>query len=254
MTTFLIARNTFREATRDRLLTGFFVAGLVLLLATQVATPLALGEGHRLTVDLGLSGASLLGVLTILLVGTSLVAKEIERRSINNLRSRPMDRPSYLIGKWAGLCAALWTVVVGIGLALWGLLALRGEGGHGLPVMQAVYFSALELAVITALAVLFSALSTPVLSALYTLGCFLVGQWSNDLRQFATRAPQGVRETLEVVANIVPNLPLFNTRTLAASGELASAAHVGIATAYAVFYIGCVLALASAAFESRDFK
>jgi hypothetical protein len=59
---------------------------------------------------------------------------------------------------------------------------------------------------------------------------------------------------LQVAANVVPNLPLFNTRTLAANGEFASAAHVGIAAAYALLYVGCVLALASAAFESRDFK
>jgi Cu-processing system permease protein len=254
VTTFLIARNTFREATRDRLLTGVFVAGLVLLLVTQVVSPLALGEGHRLTVDLSLSGASLLGLLTVLLVGTSLVAKEIERRTIYNLLSRPMTRHAYLVGKWAGLSAALFVVVTGIGIALCGLLALRGEARQAPFVLQAIYFAVLELTVITSLAVLFSALSTPVLSALYTLGCFLAGQWSNDLRQFATHAPHGPREMLQVAANVVPNLPLFNTRTLAANGEFASVAQVVIASAYALLYIGCVLALASAAFESRDFK
>jgi ABC-type transport system involved in multi-copper enzyme maturation permease subunit len=254
MNALLIARNTFREATRDRLLAGVFVAGLALLALTQVISPLALGEGLRLTVDLGLSGALLLGLLIVLLVGTSLVAKEIERRTIYNLLSRPMARPAYLIGKWAGLTAALWVVLGGIALALCALLALRGEAAHALPVLQAAYFAALELLVVTALAVLFSALSTPVLSALYTLGVFLVGQWSHDLRVFAHQAPAGLREGLEAAANVAPNLPLFNTRTLAASGEFASAAHVGIATLYAVVYAGAVLALAAAAFESRDFK
>ncbi len=48
----LVARNTFREATRDRLLAGVFVAGLLLLFATQVMSPLAVGEGRRLAIEL----------------------------------------------------------------------------------------------------------------------------------------------------------------------------------------------------------
>ena len=254
MNALLIARNTFREATRDRMLAGVFVAGLVVLTLTQILSPLALGEGHRLTVDLGLSSVALLGLLIVLLVGTSLVAKEIERRTIYNLLARPIARPEYLVGKWAGLSAALWTVATLLGLSLWGLLALRGEGASGPAVLQALYFSLLELGLITALAVLFSALSTPVLSALYTLGVYLVGQWTSDLRGFATKFPHGLRELLETAANVAPNLPLFNTRTLAANGELAGPLQVAVATLYALTYIVCVLALATAAFESRDFK
>jgi ABC-type transport system involved in multi-copper enzyme maturation permease subunit len=250
----VIARNTFREATRDRLLAGVFVAGLLLIGVTQVLSPLALGESHRLTVDLGLSGISLLGLLIVLLVGTSLVGKEVERRTIYNLLSRPLARPEYLVGKWAGLTAALWVVAAALGVALCLVLAIRGEGANGPAVLQSLYFTGLELAVITSVAVLFSALSTPVLSALYTLGFALAGQWSYDLRAFAARFPDGLKQVLEFAANVVPNLPLFNTRTLAANGELAGSLHVGIATVYAVVVVGCVLSLAAAAFETRDFK
>src|SRR5262245_48211695 len=102
----LIARNTFRETARDRVLTGVLIAGAIGLLATQVLGPLALGEGRRLTVDLGLSLISLLGLLTVMVVGTSLVAKEIDRHTIYSLLSRPIPRPLYLIGKWVGLSAA----------------------------------------------------------------------------------------------------------------------------------------------------
>src|SRR5262249_49589363 len=103
MNAVLIARNTYREATRDRVLAGMTVAGVVFLVAIQVLTPLALGEGRRLLVDMGLSAISMLGLLVVLMVGSSLVAKEIERRTIYTLLARPIPRPIYLIGKWAGL-------------------------------------------------------------------------------------------------------------------------------------------------------
>jgi Cu-processing system permease protein len=254
MTVALIARNTFREATRDRVLAGVVIAGVLLILATQPLSPLALGEGQRLTIDLGLTGISFFGLLIVLLVGTSLVAKEIERRTIFNLLSRPISRPAYLVGKWLGLSGALWVVAGVLGLALWLLLVARGLASHGPAVLEAAYLAGLELTVVTALAVLFSALSTPVLSALYTLGFYCVGQWSWDLREFAHHFPAALGSTLAVVADVVPNLPIFNMRALAAHGEVTTLFHLGLATVYAVVYSGCVLGLAAAAFESRDFK
>jgi hypothetical protein len=133
-------------------------------------------------------------------------------------------------------------------------MALRGHPGYAPALAQAAWLAALELAVVTAVAVLFSALSTPVLSALYTLGVFVGGQWSYDLRQFAAQAPDSLGTLLRIAADLLPNLPLFNMRTLAAGGEATTALHLALATAYAALYAGCALALATAAFESRDFK
>ena len=179
----VIARNTYREATRDRVLLGMASAGVVFLVAIQGLTPLALGEGTRLVVDLGLSAISMLGLLVVLLVGTSLVAKEIERRTIYTLLSRPIARPVYLIGKWAGLTASVWSIAAVLGVALWLVLCARGHSGFGPAIAQATYLAMLELAVVTSIAVMFSALSTPALSALYTLGAYCAGQWCYDLRR-----------------------------------------------------------------------
>jgi Cu-processing system permease protein len=254
MTALVIARNTFREVTRDRMLAGVTAAGLALLLLTQAVSPLALGEGRRLTVDIGLSAITVLGFLVVLLVGTSLVGKEIERRTIYNLLSRPISRHVYLIGKWIGLSAALWVVALVLGFALWLLLAVRGVHGHGPAMVEAVYLAGLELSVVTSVAVLFSALSTPVLSALYTLGLYVVGQWTYDLRAFGEKFPPAVGHIVDACANLAPNLPLFNMRTLAANGVTTTPEHLVIATTYALVYCACALCLATAAFESRDFK
>jgi hypothetical protein len=93
-----------------------------------------------------------------------------------------------------------------------------------------------------------------VLSALYTLGFFVVGQWSYDLRLLAAKFPDGLGSVLGVMANLVPNLPLFNMRTLAAAGHTTTWLHLVLATGYAAAYVACVLCLAAAAFESKDFK
>jgi ABC-type transport system involved in multi-copper enzyme maturation permease subunit len=190
----------------------------------------------------------------VLLVGTGLVSKEIDKRTIYHLLSRPISRPAYLVGKWAGLSATLWILTASIACGLVAMLAVRGHLEHAGPVLQAAYFAGLELTVVTAVAVLFSALSTPMLSALYTLGVFLVGSWTYDLRAFAGQFPTLFARACRIIADVMPNLPLFNVRTLAANAEWVSAPHVAIATAYAALVCACALCLASAAFEKRDFK
>ncbi len=254
MIVFVVARNTFREAIRDRVLAGALCAGGALLAATQLLSPLALGEGQRLTVDLGLSGISLLGLMIIVLVGASLVGKEIEKRTVFNLLSRPIARHDYLIGKWVGLSATLWVMAVILGVALCVMMAVRGLGWHAPAIMEAVYLAGLELSVVTAVAVLFSAISTPVLSALFTVALYMLGQWSYDLREFAGKFPPALAGACGAAANMVPNLPLFNMRTLAAAGHTTTLVHVGVATVYAAIYCACALCLAAAAFERRELK
>ncbi len=254
MNALLIAHNTFREAIRDRVLTGLLVAGIVVLIVAQPLRVLALGEGVRLTADLGLASISLLGLLAILLVGSHLVAKEVERRTIFNLLARPIARPTYLLGKWLGLAGALGVFALVLGAGLGGVLLAMGAAPQAHALVPAVYLSVLELGVLSAVAVMFSALSTPVLSALYTLGLFVVGACSQDLRAFAPKFPGTLRGLIEFVANVVPNLPLFNARAMVATGATPSGEQLVVASGYALLYVTCVLALASAAFETREFK
>jgi Cu-processing system permease protein len=117
-----------------------------------------------------------------------------------------------------------------------------------------VYLAGLELTVLTAVAVMFSALSSPVIASLFTLGAFVLGQWSYDLRTFAAHFPSGLGAICTAAANLVPNLPLFNMRTLAAAGSVTSPVHLGIATLYALAYCVGALALGAVAFEARDLK
>ena len=202
--------------------------------------------------DLGLTVISLLGLLAVTVVGTSLVAKEIERRTIRH-PGAPVCRTAYLVGKWAGLTAALWTVAVMLGTTRWRLGAgARGagaDGGRGRP-------ARLSLAVVTALAVMFSSLSTPVLSALYTLGFYCLGQWSGDLRGFAAAARRA--RCAPCWSRSPTWCPTCRCSTSARWRRRGTpsrrAAHLGAGERLRGGVRGCVLALAAAAFESRDFK
>jgi len=249
-----VARGTFREAVRDRVLFLVFGFGVLLLMLSRILAPIAMGEGPRITVDLGLSALGLLGVVIVALVGTSLVHKEIERRTIHVVLSRPVGRASYLVGKWAGLAGTMAAAVFAMGAILVVVAAaMLGPAVVG-PVVQAVFLIALANTVLAALAVLFSSLSTPILSVVYTLGIYATGWWSSDLRDFAKQMPGALGSLVNGVSYLIPNLDLFNLRPQVAHLETAPTLQLALAIGYAAAYAAAVLALAVVAFERRELK
>ena len=250
----VIAANTFREAARDRLWLILVLFAAALLVANQLITPLALGEGPRITIDLGLSTLSFFGLLVTIVVGGALVHQEIDKRSIYIVLARPVGRTSYLLGKWLGLVATL----AGTGLVLGAVLAaaawqLRGPEAL-LPVVQSVYLTCLSFCTLCSLAIFFSALSTPLLSSLYTIGMYVAGWWVLDLRDMAEQLGGFPGMALSVASHVLPNLEVFNARLAVAHLEPVAWAQVTLATLYALAYSAAVLALGAIAFHAREFK
>jgi Cu-processing system permease protein len=249
-----VARGTFREAVRDRVLFLVVGFGVIVLVFSRLLSPIAMGEGNRNTIDLGLSTLGLLGIVIVALVGTGLVHKEIERRTIHVVLSRPVSRASYLIGKWAGLSGTMGAAVLAMGAILLAVsVAMRGPEVVG-PVTQAVFLLALANMVLAALAVLFSSLSTPILSVVYTLGLYATGYWTSDLRDFSRQMPGALGDLVRGVSYVLPNLELFNLRSQVAHLETAPALQLVLAVGYAAAYVAAVLALAVVAFERRELK
>ena len=250
----VIARNTVREVLRDRVWFVLLGFGFVLLAASRILTPLALGDGPRITVDLGLTAVSGLGLLVVAVVGASLVHQEIERRTVHVILARPISRATYLIGKWAGLTLAVWITGAITGTALIGVTFLVRGGEAARSVTEAVVLVELSFLPLTALAVLFSSLSTPLLSSLYTLCVYALGFWTADMRGFAHQLEPPLGQALTAASYALPHLDLFNARLEVAHAQPVPGMQLILAAAYALTYAAAVLSVAAVAFEGREFK
>src|SRR4030088_564581 len=115
-----IAHNTFREAVRDRVLYNLVLFVLLLTGAAVFIGELSGGQERKIIVDLGLSAMLLFGVFIAIFVGVGLVYKEIERRTVYTIFSKPVGRGEFLLGKYLGLCLTLLVnvAVMGAGLSL----------------------------------------------------------------------------------------------------------------------------------------
>ncbi|UJR81814.1 ABC transporter permease [Sandaracinus amylolyticus] len=133
-----IAINTFREAVRDRVLYGVLGFATALLLFTLALAELSLDQQARVVRDLGLASISLFSVVVAIFLGSSLLYKEIERKTLYVILPKPIRRHEFLIGKYAGiaLTAIVFVAIMGA-LQLW-LAAIQAGASATLLVIEPV--------------------------------------------------------------------------------------------------------------------
>jgi Cu-processing system permease protein len=117
---YAIAINTFREAVRDRVLYGVLGFASAVLVFTLALAQLSLNEQERVVTDVGLASISLFSVIVAVFLGSSLLYKEIERKTLYVVLPKPIRRSEFLLGKYAGILftAAVFVALMGA-LQLW---------------------------------------------------------------------------------------------------------------------------------------
>jgi ABC-type transport system involved in multi-copper enzyme maturation permease subunit len=252
-----IARNAFREAVRDRVLYNLVLFVLLLTAAAVFLGELSASQEAKIITDLGLSAMLLFGVFIAIFVGTGLVYKEIERRTIYAIFSKPVGRGEFLIGKYLGLALTLLVnvLVMSAGVALALFYAKGGYDANIGALPGAIALIYLQLLILTAVALLFSTFSSPTLSALLSLLVFIIGHFSADMLTFAeTMKSASAHYLFTALYYLLPNLSKFSFITAAAHGRSPSINEFTIATLYAVAYILALLAAATLIFNRRNFK
>ncbi len=250
-----IAGNTFREAIRDKVLYNLVLFVLLVTACAILLGELTDGQEARTIVNIGLNAMLLFGVFIAIFVGVGLVSKEIEKRTVYAIFSKPVRRSEFIIGKYLGLCLTLLVnvIIMGVGVSL-ALFYVKGGSLIG-PAWASITLIFLELAILTAVAILFSSFSSPSLSALLTFFVFLIGHMSASLRDLgATLGSAFARIVLDTVYYVLPNLSIYSFRTEAANGLTPNIEHLGGAVLYAITYIAILLWITVMIFRRRNFK
>ena len=248
-----IALNTFREAIRDRILYLLLVFSLLLIISSVVLSLLTVGSQIRIIKDIGLASISLFGVLISVFVGIGLVSREIQRRTIYTVVTKPVYRYQFLLGKYIGL---LVTILCNISLmTLIFLAVIFWKGGVlDVSVLPAILMIFLELVLITGFALLFSAFSTPMLSAVFTLALYITGHLSGGLLLMKEHVKNSLGRWLcDALYYLLPNLELFNLKHQAVHNLPLREGQLLLALLYGLLYAAAVFVFTVVIFRRRDF-
>ncbi len=255
--TLAIVRNTFREAVRDRVLYNLILFALLLIGSAIFIGELSAGQEAKIVVDLGLSAMLLFGAFIAIFVGVGLVYKEIERRTLYAILSKPIGRGQFLLGKYLGLNLTLLVnvVIMGIGVMLALLYTQRAWDPLAVKIWPAILLIYFELLIVTAIALVFSSFSSPALSALLSFFIFVIGHFSSDLKALSDSASSTpARWIFRMLYYLLPNFSNFSAITATAHGVSPDARTVAGAMVYGILYVAALLSLASLIFRRRNFK
>jgi ABC-type transport system involved in multi-copper enzyme maturation permease subunit len=253
---FHIAANTFREAVRDRVLYNLIAFALLLTGAAVLVGQISIEIEKLVVINLGLTAVSLFGLVIAIFIGIGLVSKEIEKRTLYTVLSRPVRRWEFIAGKFFGLSGTLVVNTFFMAIGVFAALLYVAHPLHAadVSIVVALYFIVLQFIIITALALLFSSFSSPLLSAVFTFSLFLIGTFAEDLRGFAAMTHGLTRWLATGAAYAVPNFSALNVITSVAHGEAVATKLIVYNTAYALAYAITVVAGATLIFERRSLK
>ena len=251
-----IARNTFREAVRDRVLYNLIAFALLLSGAAIFVGQISIDIERLVVINLGLTAVSLFGVVIAIFIGIGLVSKEIEKRTLYTVLSRPVRRWEFIVGKFFGLAGTLvvntFFMAIGVFAAL--LYVAHRFSAPDRSILLALYFIVLEFLIICALSLLFSSFSSPLLSAIFAFSLFVIGSFADDLRGFAELTHGLTRWIAISAAYVVPNFSALNVISAVAHQNTVSAQLIVQNTLYALFYTAMALSGAVLIFERRNLK
>ena len=247
-----VARNTFRECVRDKVLYVLLFLAAVTILGSKALGWISIGQDIKIVKDITLAALSLFGVLIAIFVGTSLVYKEIDKRTLYTILCRPMHRWEFILGKYLGLAALLGVVVAVMTAVSAAYIVLLGGAPGAIYFMAALLVYA-KLLLVTAFAVLLSTLASPILGAIIVFSAYVFGHATGVFRDLPPQFDgTAAKAMLEAAYYVIPNLSNFDIRAEAANGVAVAPAYVVWALAYGLFYTLALLVLAVLAFEDRD--
>ena len=249
-----VALNTYRETVRDRIfyLVGLF--GLVLVVSSAVLAPLSVGAQEKIVIDVGLGALTLFGLLVTVLVGSNMVHKEQDKRTVTTILTKPVSRREYLLGKFLGLNLTL-VAMLALMSTLFVAVVLVTSASFGVRYLAALYLAYMELVLVTAAVVLFSTVASPPLAAVLTLTLFVIGHLSESLRSFGALLGSPLQTRLaELVYYVVPNLEMFNVRGAVVHGDTVGGEHLLLATVYGLGYTALLLIVASSQFSRKELR
>ncbi len=263
-----IALITFKEGIRNKALYGISLFALLLLSAVFFISGMIMQEVGKVAVDMAISTVSFSGLLLVLFIGINLMAKDLDKRTIYMVLSRPISRSQYIIGKFFGMTLLIVTTIAVLSVfAVLSLLMLKGMYHNyfdrfSLPLLfQALFFTTLMLVLLSALSFLFASFtSTSFITLVLTVIAYIIGQSLTDVKAIV-EAPQAVGidvspvtvKLVQIAYYIFPNLSFFDIKSQAAHGLLIPLSSAAWIVLYGLIYTTLSITLAALIFRKKEF-
>lgn len=236
------------------LVTLFMAFAMLMLPAYVNAFSMGLQAFELVAKDFGLTLLSYYGVGMALMLGSSIVPRDLERKTIYPILSRPLGRFTYLAGQFLGAVLLLEVSLLLLAGALClGIASLSKNFEVGL--FAAALSYGLECALLIASCMCFSTMASPPLAGVMGFFIYVVGGMSASFIQFFLREDRGspiLARGVEQLQNFLPGFDVFHIKYPVVHGFAINPSYYLAECLYATGWIGLFLMLATLRFERKD--
>jgi len=252
----IIATNVFREAMRDRILymVGFYA--LILAAAIRLIPEFAATTEDKMFLDFGLAVMSAIGLIVAVFVGTGLVNKEIEKRTVMMLIAKPVSRSEFIIGKYLGLLTVLAVFIAAMTAIFLAFLQFGNIAHPTESILIAAIFLFLQMSLISAVAITLGVLTSSLLATGLTFAVYLMGNITQDILKLGRLGHNpGIERFTQALYLVLPDLSRLDLKNSAVYGiqALPDLTALILNAGYGLLYSAMLLAIAIFIFSQREF-
>ena len=105
--TLAIAKNAFFESIRQPIVLVLVLAATILLILASPLSAFTMENDQRMLIDIGLATVFMIGMLLSIFVASNVLGQEIRNKTTLTVVSKPIGRPTFVIGKCIGAGGAI---------------------------------------------------------------------------------------------------------------------------------------------------
>lgn len=247
-----IAISTFREAARSRLFTAVLGFALLCLLAVTPYANATIGEPVLVVKSIGIAGASLGSVLTVIIAGATFLEKDLRRKTIVILLARPLRRWELLFGRFFGLALVGSLINLLITALTIVYCSFIDEGGVDWRLLWGIPGNISEVAIVAALAIFFSTLVvTPILNGVASLSIFIAGR-SHFWIEASLELSDLPSLSVSLLSLLVPDLERLYAGNGLIYGDIPSTTQLIFSITYGMAFAAALMGFSAMLFQRQD--
>lgn len=254
--TVAMAKNVFQEVIRDRILYIIPLYALILAIAFRAIPELTATSSDKIFLDFGLATMNIIGLIVAIFIGTGLVNKEIEKRTILVLIAKPISRSEFIVSKYLGLSAIIAVLIVIMTMIYLGFLQIGKISYPMTSIFLATLFMFFQLCLITAVAITLGVFTSSLIATALTYAVYLMGNITQDLLALGKLSSNPTMERItQSLYLILPDLSRLDLKNDAVYGlqALPDTITLIINAVYGLLYSFMLLAFAILIFLRREF-
>ncbi|MDD2916714.1 MAG: ABC transporter permease [Candidatus Gracilibacteria bacterium] len=251
---FNIALNTFRELARNKILYMIVFFGIALIGFSLVLASLSLGQSDKIVVDFGLAMVEIFGIISVIFIGSQLLFREIEGKTVYLILSKPIARRDFILGKFLGFSAILLLIVF-IQSIISTIVFLVAKTPLSILLFASIGFIYLKLLLLFAIILFFSTFISPILSILLVMGVYVISHSITTMTDMAVHSSNQILFYFSKFLMVVfPNFEALNIKSIIGTPVVLAPSFFAINLVHALLYLALTLTFTVLIFNRKTFE